>query len=61
MSLIGQLLKGLAGGAGWTAGKKIADDVIDNIRQKIKERKEENDDDDDDALSKIEVKSEEDK
>lgn len=64
MSLIGQLLKGIMSGAGWTAGKKLADDGIDKLREKYKERHDENKEQKStgsgDALDKIEVGPDED-
>jgi len=64
MSLFSQLIKGVLSGAGWTAGKKLADDGIDMLREKIKEQKEKKekkeDGNEEDALNNIEIKEEDD-
>lgn len=61
MSLIGQLLKGILSGAGWTAGKKLADDGIEMIQEKYKEHqsKKEKGDTGEDALEKMGIPEEE--
>lgn len=38
--MIGKLVQGLMSGAGWTFGKKFAEDASEVIRRKIKESQE---------------------
>jgi hypothetical protein len=50
-------------GAGWTAGKKLADDGIDKIREKLKEHKDGKDEKENkkDSLEDIEIPEDEEK
>ncbi len=41
MSLIGHLLKGIASGGGWTAGKALADASVAKIKDKFQSREKE--------------------
>ena len=57
MSLVGQLLKGILSGGGWTAGKAGAEALIGTIKEKVSDsrNKAETEQTEEDALDDIEV------
>ena len=62
MSLIGHLLKGIASGGGWTAGKAIADVTVAKVKDKFQSReKEAEEEEKEEDLEDLEIAPEEDK
>lgn len=58
MSLLGQLVKGVLAGGGWTAGKAGAEAVIDSVKEKLKNKKKQPSEEE--ALENIEVPADQD-